>query len=104
MTDDHMELTGVIPDLTPDDFDRTGSTHLRERLARGEIETGKEISALRRFIGLSQPQFASALGISVHTLRNWEQARRSPEGPARALLRIAARHPSVVHENLIAST
>jgi putative transcriptional regulator len=36
----------------------------------------------------------------VHTLRNWEQDRRKPEGPALALLRIAARHPSVVRENV----
>ena len=41
--------------------------------------------ALRTFVGLSQPQFAVALGISVHTLRNWEQDRRRPEGPALAL-------------------
>ncbi len=43
------------------------------------------------------------LGISVHTLRNWEQDRRTPEGPALALLRIAARHPHVVRENLRAA-
>jgi putative transcriptional regulator len=36
----------------------------------------------------------------VHTLRNWEQDRRTPDGPALALLRIAARHPRVVRENL----
>lgn len=48
--------------------------------------------------------FAEALGISVHTLRNWEQDRRTPEGPALALLRVVARHPRVVHENLAPST
>ena len=47
--------------------------------------------------------FADALGISVHTLRNWEQGRRHPEGPALALLRIAARHPRVLQENLAAT-
>ncbi len=56
--------------------------------------------ALRRFVGLSQARFAEALGISVHTLRNWEQGRRKPEGAAIALLRIAARHPKIVRENL----
>ena len=41
-----------------------------------------------------------AMGISVHTLRNWEQDHRSPEGPALALLRIAAQHPRILRENL----
>jgi putative transcriptional regulator len=40
------------------------------------------------------------MGISVHTLRNWEQGRRHPEGPAIALLRIAVRHPKVILENV----
>ena len=50
---------------------------------------------------MTQAQFAQALGISVHTLRNWEQDRRTPEGPALALLRIAARHPGIVRENAL---
>jgi putative transcriptional regulator len=66
----------------------------------GNIRGGEDIVALRRFVGLTQEAFAAALGISVHTLRNWEQDRRYPEGPALALLRIAARHPGVLQENL----
>jgi putative transcriptional regulator len=58
------------------------------------------VVALRRFVGLTQVRFAQALGISVHTLRNWEQGRRLPDGPAIALLRIAARHPRIIRENL----
>ena len=49
---------------------------------------------------LIQETLATALGISVHTMRNWEQDRCHPEGPALSLLRIAARHPSVFKENL----
>ena len=75
----------------------------RERIIRGEISGGEDVVALRLFACLTQQRFADALGISVHTLRNWEQGRRSPEGPALALLRIAARHPRVLHENLAAS-
>ena len=45
---------------------------------------------LRERMQLSQPRFAAMLGISVGTLRNWEQGRRQPHGPARALLKIAA--------------
>ena len=90
-------------ELTERDFARAIPRRLRERIARGEISGGADVAALRRFIGLSQPDFATALGISVHTLRNWEQGRRRPEGPALALLRVAARHPRVLRENLAAS-
>ena len=90
-------------ELGPEDFARAIPRRVRERLMAGEIEGGKDIVALRRFAGLTQTAFASALGISVHTLRNWEQGRRSPEGPALALLRIAARHPRVLKENLAAT-
>jgi putative transcriptional regulator len=61
------------------------------------------VVALRRFTRLTQRGFADALGLSVHTLRSCEQGRRSPEGPALALLRIAARHPRVLQENLAAT-
>ena len=87
-------------ELGPADFARAIPRRMRERLMAGEIEGGKDIVALRRFTGLTQTAFASALGISVHTLRNWEQDRRRPDGPALALLRVAARHPRVLKENL----
>jgi len=89
-----------IPELTARDFDRAIPARLRKRLMRGGFESGVDISALRRFVGLTQAQFAQAMGISVHTLRNWEQGRRRPDGPAIALLRIAARHPRIIRENL----
>jgi putative transcriptional regulator len=63
----------------------------------------KRAIPLRTFVGLTQTDFAKAMGISVHTLRNWEQGRRQPEGPAIALLRIAARHPRILRENLEAA-
>ena len=91
-----------IPELTDRDFARALPRKQRERLLRGRIAGGEDIVALRRFVGLTQERFAAALGISVHTLRNWEQGRRSPDGPAVALLRIAARHPRVLRENLAA--
>lgn len=55
-----------------------------------------EVRKIREHYGLSQDKFASLMGISVATLRNWEQGRRKPEGPARVLLRIAARHPEAL--------
>jgi putative transcriptional regulator len=89
-----------IPELTAKQLSRAMSARTRKRLMSGTFESGEDISALRRFVGLTQMQFAQAIGISVHTLRNWEQGRRRPDGPAVALLRIAARHPRVIRENL----
>lgn len=96
-------LTDDIPELTARDFGRGISRKQRDRILRGQISGGEDVIALRRFVGLTQRAFAEALGISVHTLRNWEQGRRTPEGPALALLRVAARHPRVLRENLAAS-
>jgi DNA-binding transcriptional regulator YiaG len=89
-----------IRELTPEDFANAMPARVRKRLAAGVFETGDDIAALRRFVGLTQVDFARAIGISIHTLRNWEQGRRRPEGPAIALLRIAARHPRIIRENL----
>ena len=91
-----------IRELTEEDFARAIPRKQRERIMRGRIEAAKDIAALRRFAGLTQEEFAEALSISVLTLRNWERGRRSPEGPALALLRVAARHPRVLRENLAA--
>jgi putative transcriptional regulator len=88
-----------IPELTERDFRRAIKRSQRDRLINGQAEPG-DIAALRVFVGLTQAEFAQALGISVYTLRNWEQGRRRPEGPAMALLRIAARHPKIIRENV----
>ena len=55
-----------------------------------------DVSRIRGKTGLSQDRFAKAFRISPHTLRNWEQGRRVPEGPARALLLAIARDPKAV--------
>jgi putative transcriptional regulator len=89
-----------IPELTVKQMAGAISARMRKRLMSGQFESGEDISALRRFVGLTQTQLAEAMGISVHTLRNWEQGRRHPDGPAIALLRIAARHPRIIRENL----
>lgn len=92
-----------IPQISGIQFGRAISARLRARLKRGEITSGDDIAALRRFLGLSQMDFARAMEISVHTLRNWEQGRRKPDGPALALLKIAARHPKTILENLVSA-
>ena len=77
-----------IPELTEKQLKRAVPARLRKRLVQGRFESGEDITALRNFVGLTQLEFARAIEISVHTLRNWEQGRRKPEGPAIALLRI----------------
>lgn len=59
-----------------------------------------EVAQARQGSGLSQTEFAEALGISKRTLQEWEQGRRSPSGAAQTLIRIARRHPEVVREAL----
>lgn len=54
------------------------------------------VVAARNKSGLSQPQFAELLGISVRTLQKWEQGEREPSGAAKSLIRIAQRHPEVL--------
>jgi putative transcriptional regulator len=55
---------------------------------------------IRKKHKLNQEEFATLLGISVGTLRNWEQGRRKPQGPAKVLLKIAEKKPKVILESL----
>jgi len=58
------------------------------------------IKSIREKLNVSQGEFALMIGVSVRTLQNWEQGRRRPEGPAKALLRIASRNPKAVLDAL----
>jgi putative transcriptional regulator len=55
-----------------------------------------DVAAVREKTGLSQERFAAAFGLNVHTLRNWEQGRRVPDGPARMLLLAIDREPATM--------
>ncbi|MBI2754552.1 MAG: transcriptional regulator [Betaproteobacteria bacterium] len=63
-----------------------------------ELPRAADVPHIRRSLGFSQPEFALFMGVSVATLRNWEQERREPHGPARALLLVAARQPQAVRD------
>ena len=72
-------------------------------ILRGEKEPTRtfvmetpDVKRIRDRYELSQTEFAALLGISVKTLQNWEQGRRSPHGAARVLLQVAAKHPEAV--------
>lgn len=55
-----------------------------------------QVKNIRQTTGLSQPVFAALISVSVGTLKNWEQGRREPTGPAKALLRAIERDPQHV--------
>lgn len=59
-----------------------------------------DVRELRRRMGLSQTAFAAKFGFQSATVRNWEQGRTRPEGPARVLLAVIARHPEAVEDAL----
>ncbi|MBI3849404.1 MAG: helix-turn-helix domain-containing protein [Verrucomicrobia bacterium] len=63
-----------------------------------EIKTANDVIRVRNKLGVSQTRFARLLGISEDTLQNWEQGRRKPTGPAKVLLKVAAKHPKVILE------
>jgi len=59
----------------------------------GRILNVPPVAEIRKKTGLSQSRFATLLGVSVRTLQDWEQGRRSPSGAARTLLLIAHKNP-----------
>jgi len=90
------------------DFDNlVESVRQAGRIRRRELKPSRvttfapmDVKSVRRRLRMSQSQFAGMIGVSVATLQNWEQGRRQPEGPARALLRVAAANPQAVAEAL----
>lgn len=67
----------------------------RKKLSTAELSEPSEPKVIRSRLKMSQSAFAGLLGVSMRTLQDWEQGRRSPQGPAVALLRIAEQHPEV---------
>ncbi len=65
------------------------------------VEAGPPaVRDLRRRACLTQMEFAAKLGVPVETIRNWEQGKRAPRGPARALLAVIAHAPDTVFQAL----
>ncbi len=94
--------------MKDDDFNNLGAS-VREA---GPIEKGEappsirfkfsplDIKTIRGNLNKSQSEFALMIGVSVSTLQNWEQGRRNPDGPARALLKVASENPDAVSRAL----
>ena len=78
-----------------------------DRIAKGNKKASRrftlkepEVKTIREQTGLSQIHFARLIGVSKRTLENWEQGRRHPSGPARALLKIVEANPKQAVEAL----
>jgi putative transcriptional regulator len=86
-----------VPQIDWARIDATTEKEIATQAAEDEADAKREATAyarrVRRKIGLSQVAFARQIGVPVDTVRNWEQGKRAPQGPARALLRIIDRAP-----------
>jgi putative transcriptional regulator len=70
-----------------------GENNLRTHVVDRSIAP---VATIRRRLNVSQHAFAGLLGVSVRTIQDWEQGRREPSGPAKALLRIIEKNPEVI--------
>jgi putative transcriptional regulator len=91
-------------DLLDSVLQATARASQPRRAGRPQEINALTVKRLRSWTGLSQPEFARLLGVELGTLRNWEQGRREPTGPARALLRAISNDPEHVLSALRRST
>ena len=101
-----LKADGRLVEILPDGSERPASVSDGQPNSAGVV--GARQSANGRFLdaayarnvrgqtGLTQAAFAARIGVPVETVRNWEQGKRSPRGPARALLRVIERAPAAV--------
>ena len=82
---DHDRLDATSDEMIADQARRDDEEDMREM--------GLYVRRIRSRVGMSQVEFAGAIGVSVDTLRNWEQGRRYPTATARALLKVVAMSP-----------
>jgi putative transcriptional regulator len=89
-----------------------GAAKEARTIARGEARASTyrlhrlgdiDVQSIRKQLGLSQAEFSARFGIPPGTLRDWEQGRRIPEGPARVLLKVIANDPKAVERALSAA-
>jgi putative transcriptional regulator len=94
----------IVPEVDWARIDTTSEAEIAAQAAEDEAEAMRDAAAyarrVRRKVGLSQVAFARRIGVPVDTVRNWEQGKRAPQGPARALLRIIDRAPEAALQAL----
>jgi len=83
--------------------DLMSSVQQMDEIVRGERQPSREfivdaiqVKAIRQATGPTQARFAAMIDVQIGTLRNWEQGRREPTGPAKALLRAISKDPGPV--------
>jgi putative transcriptional regulator len=91
-------LVEILPDgserdIAPDPRSIATAAHNAARAAAGRLDDAAYARNVRSRTGLTQTAFAARIGVPVETVRNWEQGKRSPRGPARALLRVLEEAP-----------
>jgi putative transcriptional regulator len=96
------------PEMNKRHFDKlVASVKEAAKIRRREMKASRvfdlkptDVKAVRRKLNLSQSEFALMIGVRLSTLQNWEQGRRRPDGPAQALLKVAASNPKAVVDAL----
>jgi putative transcriptional regulator len=87
----------LVPEVNWSRVDATTEEDIAAQIAEDDAEARRDAAAyarrVRRKVGLSQVAFARRIGVPVDTVRNWEQGKRFPRGPSRALLRIIDHDP-----------
>lgn len=95
----------TIADLEVAVADREAATFdeaMQRQGMRVHVPETVDVKAIRRATGLSQARFAERFGFDLASIRNWEQGRRRPEGPARVLLMVIKHNPQAVQDALAA--
>lgn len=85
-------IVEILPDGTEREMTRAATTGAAESGAPGAAAYARGVRAQTK---LTQAEFASRIGVPIETVRNWEQGKRSPRGPARALLKLIEKAPQV---------
>ena len=104
-----LKADGRIVEILPDGSERTVSetSHFPQFTASSApAQAGGDAAyarAIRAAARMTQAEFAARIGVPVETVRNWEQGKRAPAGPARALRRVIGRAPEVALDTVIGS-
>lgn len=97
-------FAAVEPRVDRERLDATDEADIARHKAQDDdeaaLETARYVQGLRVRLNLSQASFAKKLGVPVGTIQNWEQGKREPQGPARALLRLIDRMPEAAMDIL----
>jgi len=97
-----LDIANIVEAVIKDDPDaiviKDSLAKSLSQLREGRYAPVSEVSQVRQKTGLSQSQFAKSLGISVNTLKSWEQGQRKPSGSAQILLKLLGKKPELIDE------